>query len=586
MNRRSHDEMVATARAAGAELDDGYMKLAAEAMAVWWDEVVALRAIDLGGMAHPSPLEPRTAPTVHPKHPVPAPLAGSSQPGSRPSITDLKVESVRRLPAGTTHGVFVAPAGAPTDLADCTVTELLTHFSSGTASPSEALAACVARIEKVDPHINAVMHVALESATVRARQSDQRWTTGNAGALDGVPYGLKDNICTEGIVSTGGSRVLADHVPTASAFAVRRLDDAGAVMLAKLASTEFACGGAQSPWYGAVHNPWDLDRFSGSSSSGPGGAVGARLVPFALGTDTLGSIRVPAACTGVVGWKPTYGAVSRHGVMPLSWTMDHVGPLARTVEDAARVLQVISAHDANDESSYPGARPDLLDATSSPADLTDLRIGVARSYYEPLSDSLVIAAMDAALDVLRGQGATVVDVVVDHVEHCFGAGWLALLCEGAALHEDLWTRPDEYDPGLVFRLLVGKLAPATDYLRALRLRTLIQHSFQRTFDSVDAIVFPGLVSSSPRYDDLFFDVNGTRHPLQKMHARFTGPANVTGLPAICLPSGFGRDGMPVAFQVYAPAHRDDVCARIGHAFQQHTNHHLVTPTALAALLEA
>ncbi len=562
MNQRSHDEMVATARVAGAELDDRYVKLAADAMAVWWDEVVAVREIDLGGMAHPSPLEPRTAPLVHPKHPVPT------------------------VPNATARSLPTSSVSAPTDLADCTVTELLDHFAAGTASPSEALAACVARIEKIDDRINSVMHLALEEATVQARRSDQRWTTGDARALEGVPYGLKDNICTHGIVTTGGSNVLAGHVPSASAFAVGCLDDAGAVMLAKLASTEFACGGALSPWYGAVHNAWDLDRFSGSSSSGPGGAVAARLVPFALGTDTLGSIRVPAACTGVVGWKPTYGAVSRRGVMPLSWTMDHVGPLARTVEDAARVLQVISAHDAGDESCYSGNRPDLLTAMSTAGDLTGVRIGVARSYYEPLADSMVIAAMDKAIDVLRSSGARTVNVEIDHIEHSFGAGWLALLCEGASLHEDLWSRPDEYDPGLVFRLLVGKLAPATDYVRALRMRTLIQNSFQRTFDSVDAIVFPGLVSSSPRYDDLFFDVNGSRHPLQKMHARFTGPGNVTGLPAICLPSGIGRDAMPVALQVYAPAHRDDVCARIGHAFQQHTDHHLATPTALADLLDA
>ena len=558
---RSIEEMVATARVAGVQLDDRYVHLAAEAMSVWWDEVVAVRRLDLGGMAHPQPLEPRTAPRVHPKHPV---AAGPRSDAPAPSSE--------------------VPRTGKTDLADCTVTELLAHFSDGTASPSEALTACVARIEAINPSINAVAHVAFETAQLQAQASDQRWLRGDARPLEGIPYGLKDNICTAGIVSTGGSWVLAQHVPDASAFAVDRLEAAGAVMLAKLASTEFACGGALSPWYGAVHNPWDLDRFSGSSSSGPGGAVGARLVPFALGTDTLGSIRVPAACTGVVGWKPTYGAVSRRGVMPLSWTMDHVGPLARSVEDATRILDVISAHDSNEESSFAGIRPDLFRALTESGDLRGLRLGVARSYYEPLSDAPVVEAMDHVIEVLRGCGATIVGVEIANVEHSFGAGWLALLCEGASLHEDLWSRPDEYDPGLVFRLLVGKLAPATDYVRALRMRALLQNSFDATFESVDAILFPGLVGSAPRYDDLFFNVNGTRHHLQKMHARFTGPGNVTGLPALCLPSGVGRDGMPAAFQIYAPAHRDDVCARIGHAFQRETDHHRSIPTALAALL--
>ena len=556
--------MVATARLAGVELDDRYVTLAADAMAIWWDEVIAVRSLDLGGMTHPQPLEPRTAPRLHPKHPVPAAQSPATGPTPKP---------------------LTAPS-QPTDLADCTVTELLALFAAGSASPTEAFHACVARIETVDPHINAVTHVAFETARAQARASDQRWLRSEARALEGIPYGLKDNISTAGIVTTGGSRVLAGHVPDTSAHAVERLDAAGAVMLAKLASTEFACGSALSPWYGAVHNPWDLERFSGSSSSGPGGAIAARLMPFALGTDTLGSVRVPAACTGVVGWKPTYGAVSRRGVMPLSWTMDHVGPLTRSVEDAARILDVISAHDSCEESSFNRRRPELLSALSDSGDLRGLRIGVARAYYEPLCDAPVVTAMDHVIEVLRDCGAVVVDVEVKHVEHSFGAGWLTLLCEGASLHEDLWTRPDEYDPGLVFRLLVGKLAPATDYVRALRMRALLQNSFDATFESVDAILFPGLVGSSPRYDDLFFNVDGTRYPLQKMHARFTGPGNVTGLPALCLPSGIGRDQMPVAFQIYAPAHRDDICGRIGHAFQRQTTHHQTVPTALAALLRA
>lgn len=558
---RSHEEMVATARVAGVELDDRYVQLAADAMAVWWDEVVAVRSIDLGGMAHPQPIEPRTAPPMHASHPVP-PSA------SRPERAVGRVGSLAR----------------PTELADCTVAELLSLFASRRASPSETLEACLARIEKIDPSVNAVMHVAFDEARAAARESDRRWLSGEQRALDGIPYGVKDNISTADILTTGGSRVLADHVPAQSAFAVERLAAAGAVMIAKLASTEFACGGALNPWYGAVHNPWDLERFAGSSSSGPGGAVAARLVPFALGTDTLGSIRVPAACCGVVGWKPTYGAVSRRGVMPLSWTMDHVGPIARSVQDAALVLDVISAHDHRDESCFGGVRPDMTAALSHSGDLTGLRIGVPRTYYEPLTDSLVLGGMEHVIEVLTERGASVIDIRVDHIEHCFGAGWLVLLCEGASLHEDLWSRPDEYDPGLVFRLLVGKLAPATDYVRALRMRALIQNSFSEAFDAVDAILFPGLVSSAPRYDDLTFDVNGERIPLQKAHARFTAPGNVTGLPALCLPCGLGRDGMPIGVQVYAPAHRDHVCARIGHAFQLDTDHHRQTPTALARLL--
>ena len=574
MTSRSMVEMLATARVAGVELEPRYVALAAEAMELWWDEVVQLRSVDLGGMDRYFPFEPRTAPRLHPRHPLPVSTPGF---GPEPGVATAPVRAPTPTPTGSQRP-------APTDLADCGVAELLALFASGKASPTEALDACVARIERANPRVNAVLYLALESAEAQAAESDRRWAEGRARALEGVPYGLKDNISTRGIPTTGGSKVLASHVPEASAVVVGRLEEAGAVMLAKLATTEFACGGALSPWNGAVHNPWDFERFSGSSSSGPGGAVAARMVPFAIGTDTLGSIRVPAACTGIVGWKPTYGAVSRSGVMPLSWTMDHVGPLARSVEDAAHVLQIMSAHDETDESSYAGARADLLGEINQSGDLRNLRIGIARSFYEPMADGPVVAAMNHVIDVLGDCGAAIVELEIDHVQHCFGAGWLALLCEAASLHEDLWARPDEYDPGLVFRLLIGKLAPATDYLRSFRMRALLQNSFHNVFNSVDAVLLPGLVGSSPRYDDLSFTVNDTSFPLQKMHARFTAPGNVTGLPALCLPSGLGRYGMPVAFQIYAPAHRDDVCARVGHAFQLRTDHHLAVPTALAALL--
>ena len=561
---RTLEELKTAARVGGVELDERYLAMAADAMDIWWDEVLAVRRLDLGGIADLAPIEPRIAPPVHARHPVP---------------TALPVLRGASVAADT-----VALRTQPADLADATVSELLTLFANGAARPSEALAACLARIEAIDGVINSVMLVARDSAHTRARECDARWAAGTARPLEGIPFGLKDNIRTAGITSTGGSKVLAEHVPTESAHAVELLEAAGAVMVAKLASTEFASGGAQSPWYGAVHNPWDLDRFAGSSSSGPGGAVAARLLPFALGTDTLGSIRVPASCDGIVGWKPSYGAVSRRGVMPLSWTMDHVGPLARTVEDAARVLSIISAPDTLEESCHHAARPDLLHALGAAHDLSDMRIGFPRSYYEPLCDEPVIAAMDHVRDTLQACGAESVDVEIEHIGHAFGAGWLALLCEAASLHEDLWTRPDAYDPGLVFRLLVGKLAPATDYVRAMRFRTLLQNSFNQTFGTVDAVVLPGLVGSSPRYDDLRFDVNGTRHLLQKMHARFTAPGNVTGLPALCVPAGIGRDAMPVSFQIYSPAQRDDVCARIGHAFQLRTDHHQRVPTALARLL--
>lgn len=551
---RSLDELAMFARASGATLDDDTLRQAAAAMDVWWDEMLALRSIDLGYCAPVPALEPRTAPPI----------------------------ATRRAPQLRESSLVPHATVAPTNLADCTASELLALYAAGAATPLDTVEACLARIERVDPLINSVITLVADRARNAAQESTRRWSSGTARALDGVPFGLKDNIETAGIRTTGGSNVRAHLIPSESAVVVDRLEAAGAILLAKLATTEFACGGAINPWYGAVRNPWDIERFAGSSSSGPGGATGARLVPFSIGTDTLGSIRVPAICCGVVGLKPTYGRVPRHGVMPLSWTMDHVGPLARSVEDCARVLDVIGGPDARDEASMYDAMPNMLEALGP--SLSGVRIGALRSFYEPLSDDAVVRSMNSALEVLRDAGAEVVDVAVPGIEHSFAAGWMALLCEGACLHEELWNDPSRYDPGLVFRLLVGKLAPATDYVRALRMRTYIQQRFCETLDHVDLIALPGMVDVAPRYDDLNFNVNGTRWPLQKQHARFTGPGNVTGLPAICVPSGLGRDDMPVALQLYGARNRDDLVLRAAHAFQLRTDHHRVMPTGIAALL--
>ena len=551
---RSLDELATFARASGANLDAATLQQAADAMDVWWDEMLALRSIDLGYCSPRPAVEPRATPPV----------------------------ATRQAPRFADSALPVHSSVRPSNLADCTASELLALFASGAATPIEAVEACLARIERIDPLINSVLTVVSDRALAAARASTQRWRSGTARPLDGVPCGLKDNIETAGIRTTGGSNVRAHLIPTEHAVVVERLEDAGAIVVAKLATTEFACGGAVNAWYGEVRNPWDTERFAGSSSSGPGGATGARLLPFSLGTDTLGSIRVPAICCGVVGLKPTYGRVPRHGVMPLSWTMDHVGPLARSVEDCARVLDVIGGPDRRDEGSLCDPMPNML-AALGPS-LAGVRIGAARSYYEPLSDASVVASMDRAFDVLRDAGAEVVDVDVPAIEHSFAAGWMALLCEGACLHEDLWQDPSRYDPGLVFRLLVGKLAPATDYVRALRMRTYIQRGFAEALDQVDLIALPGMVDVAPRYDDLYFNVNGTRWPLQKQHARFTGPGNVTGLPAICVPSGLGRENMPVALQLYGARNRDDLVLRAAHAFQLRTDHHRAVPTGIASLL--
>lgn len=457
------------------------------------------------------------------------------------------------------------------DLAELGVTELLEVFRSGQASPSEAVQSCLNRIAAVDGSLNAVITLCDRPAVEAASISTSRWKSREPRALEGVPFGLKDIVNTAGIRTTGGSRIYRDHVPRNSATVARHLEDAGAVLLAKLQTMEFAMG--DNVHFGPTYNPWNRDRVTGGSSNGSAVALAAREMPLAIGTDTAGSIRSPASYCGVCGLKPTFGRVSRNGVMPLSWTLDHVGPMARSAADIAAALDVISSHDAADPYSIDFSSENV---PSSPldVDIRGLRIAVSTDW---LLDPQVERAVEAAADVFANLGAVIVEAPLPHAYLADTISWTIMLAEMASLHSDTFTRINEYGPLTRQLLIDAQFIGASDYLRALRTIPLVQGDFQALFQVADALLAPGMPRSAPPISESGFRLGGVHYAWEEVVSRTTSIFNVAGLPALALPAGLDEEELPLGVQIVARPGADDLCLRIGQAFQSVTDHHQLTP---------
>ena len=459
-----------------------------------------------------------------------------------------------------------------TELADLSVTELLDEFRTRRASPSEALDSCLGRIERLDGRVNAVLTWLVESATTLARESTERWMTGQARVLEGVPYGLKDIIATAGIRTSGGSALYKDNVPAASATLARRLEAAGGVLIAKLYTFEFAAGSNAT-----TSNPWDLDRWACGSSSGSGAAVAAREMPLSVGTDTGGSIIGPAAFCGIVGVKPTFGRVPRTGIMPLCWTLDHAGPMTRSARDAALALSVMAGYDPGDPSS--GRRPvdDYLAGIG--AGVKGVRIGLPTDWFYDICDPEVEAACKGAAYLLQDHGAIVREVAMPStkVVNPHAIELTIIYAELASLHEINLERLDEYGPEFQKLFIRSQFTRADDYLKALRARHLLQLDFQSAFESVDALIVPGMLSTAPRHDHLVAKIGDTEYPLLDVASRPTAIMDMVGVPAVCFPVGFDSLQLPIGAQVAARPYDEALCFRIAHAFQQLTDFHKAVP---------
>jgi aspartyl-tRNA(Asn)/glutamyl-tRNA(Gln) amidotransferase subunit A len=454
---------------------------------------------------------------------------------------------------------------------------LLAAYASGTADPPAVLDALRARMKTHRSGGDAVLAY-LPEAEAMARDSAARIRAGTARALEGVPFGVKDIIDAAGAPVTCGSFQTGDRVAATDATIVARLRAQGAIPVAMLATTEFACGSAHNPRYGAVGNPWDNTRWTGGSSTGSGAALAARLLPLALGSDTGGSIRVPAAFCGITGLKPTRGLVPRTGVAPLSWTLDHVGPMARSAADLARVMPLIAGPDGQDPMAaghYAGDR--WRD------DLSGLRIGVPGGWFRELLDDAVLDAWQGALTTFEAAGARLVPVDLGDVGSAHIDGYLIMMCELASLQEPDFHRMEAYDPGMRARIEQGLRFAATDYLRALRRRPQVMQRIAQAMAEVDVLITPGVGGEAARLAELTIDVNGTPHPLQAVLAHNTMLFDYTGLPALMLPSGLGRSGLPIAIQIVGKPYDDALCLSLGSAFQRLTDFHMAAPPEQAAV---
>jgi aspartyl-tRNA(Asn)/glutamyl-tRNA(Gln) amidotransferase subunit A len=445
-------------------------------------------------------------------------------------------------------------------------------------SSREVTQSCLDRIARWQPHLNAFMAIEAEAALKAADAADTALARGaRRGALHGVPLAHKDMYYEAGKVVTCGSRIRRDFVATTTSTALQRLKDAGTIRLGSLQMAEFAYGPTgHNAHYGPVHNPFAFDRITGGSSSGSGAAVAARLTFAALGSDTGGSIRMPAHFCGVTGLKTTVGRVSRAGAMPLSQSLDTVGPLARSAEDCAVLLGLTAGADPHDPTAISGPLPDFAAATTG--SIKGLTIGVPTAFYVDDLDSEVAGALDATIAALKREGANIVQVELPDQRQLTGAAQLVLAVEAAAFHKRwMIERPQDYGPQVLMRLQNGLAIPGVSYLETLRWRGPALAAHFTAVADVDAMIAP--VSPIPAPTIAESDVgNGSdaEAVIQRL-TRFTRPINYLGLPALSIPAGFTRGGLPVGMQLVGRSFEEAMLLRIGAAFQRATDFHERVP---------
>jgi aspartyl-tRNA(Asn)/glutamyl-tRNA(Gln) amidotransferase subunit A len=463
------------------------------------------------------------------------------------------------------------PAGD--DLAWLSLADASALVRDRQVSSVELTRACLARIAQLNPTLNAFITVTADQALRAAKTADteiaqKRWR----GPLHGIPIALKDLIDTAGVKTTAGSAIFADRVPRADAEVVLRLRDAGAVMLGKLNMHEFAYGdsSAQSH-YGPVRNPWDPERVPGGSSGGSAAAVAAGLCYAALGSDTGGSIRQPAAYCGIVGFKPTYGLVSTRGVVPLSWSLDHVGPMCRGVADAALALQPIAGYDPLETNSLAASPPDYMAAVRgrTPA----LRLGIPRAvFYEGL-DADVERAVNEALRVLRGLSASIQDVQLPPYKPLPIVG-----AEAYAYHAPYFTKtPDRYQPMTRRRLEAGSRVTASAYIEGRRELDRLRRSVLAVFQSVDLLITPTTPILPATVQEALRDPGTPPAGGVAPSLRNTQPFDIYGLPCLSLPCGFSRGGLPIGLSISGPPLGEATVLSVAYAYEQATEWHRRRP---------
>lgn len=466
------------------------------------------------------------------------------------------------------------------DLTFASATELARMIAAREVSPVEVVRAHLERITALDGSLRTFITLTADAALAAAAAAEAAVVAGRPlGPLHGVPLGLKDLYDTAGVRTTGGSRILADRVPAADATVVRRLREAGMIVLGKLNMVEFAYGPeGLNPHYGHPRNPWDATthRMAGGSSSGSGAAVAAGLAPVALGSDTGGSIRIPCSLCGLTGIKPTYGRVSRAGVLPLSWSMDHVGPMTRSAADCALVLGAMAGYDPADPSTSVLPVPDYTAALTG--DVRGLRVGLLRGFFLESATAEVRAAVEGAATALEKAGAVVDEVALPGVRHA-GAGSLAVVATEALAYHAAWlrTRAADYDPDVRTRLMLGAFVTGVHYVRAQQARALLRREVDEALARRDVLLAPATPITAPAIEARQATLGDGPADIRSALIRLTRPFNFSGHPACALPCGVTAGGLPIGMQIVGRPFDEATVLRAADAYQRLTDWHARRP---------
>ncbi len=434
-------------------------------------------------------------------------------------------------------------------------------------SSVELTRAALDHMEREDRSIHSFITVLRDYALERAAEADREVAAGTVrGPLHGIPVAVKDLIDMRGVRTTGGARIYDDVPAAENAAVVEKLEGAGAVIIGKLNLHELAYGvTSENPHYGSVHNPWNREHSAGGSSGGSGAAVAIGFVFAALGTDTGGSIRIPAAFCGVVGFKPTYGLVSRHGVQTLGFSLDHVGPLARTVRDAAVVLTVIAGFDRRDPASAKVPVADYVPREG--CSIRGIRLGFPETWVSEHVDREVAEAVRGAVSRAASLGAEVIEVNLPNLEAINTVGQVLLLAEAAALLERFLDRRSRIGADVLALLEQGRLLPATDYINAQRLRRQFQADFKTLWSQVDCLVTPATPIPAPRLGQITVKIGNTKEFVRPLATRFSRPMNVLGVPAISVPWCLNSANLPIGLQISAGPFQDALVLRVAAALE-------------------
>lgn len=483
------------------------------------------------------------------------------------------------------------------DLYELTAAELVRLLREKKTTSADITRSFLERIDSVDDTVKAFITVTPELAVEMAEDADRRIAAGDAKPLTGIPIAVKDNMCVRGRKTTCGSRILENFVPPYDATVVRLLKEEGMVILGKANMDEFAMGSStETSWWGATHNPWNPQMIAGGSSGGSVAAVAALEAAVALGSDTGGSIRLPASFCGVTGMKPTYGAVSRFGLVAYASSLDQIGPVGRDAEDIALVLNMICGHDPQDSTSVPTDHPDFT--TFLDKSVKDMTLGVPREFFDKLDNPDVDRVIKEARAVFEKLGAKFVDLSLPHLDYGIAAYYIIAPSEAssnlarydgvkyghrAAEYEgmiDMYcrTRAEGFGPEVKRRIMLGTYALSSGYydayyLKAAKVRTLITEDFKKAYETCDAIFCPTAPSPAFKIGEKIDD------PIQMyLTDVFTIPVNMAGLPGISLPGGFSSEGLPIGIQLIAPHFEEGRLIQLSSAYQKETDHHLKRPS--------